>query len=182
MISDAFTRPLADAAQDSQRYAHRPGTNRGRESAVHLYLSFCRRCNIHYTRVNYSHICWYIEYLARHYTSPASISNAISHKRTFYLMSSLSTRTLYHNRVRLALRAVAITIRHAPKSSPAVTPDVLRAALVALKPGPGADALHMALLLMFMGFMRQSSVAPPSVSAFDHCRSAHIASRPARPP
>ena len=158
-----------------QRQSHRPGTNKGRETAVRLFLAFCRRANLHYTRIAYQHICWYIEYLSRHYTSPASISNAISHLRTFYSMSGLSTKPLYHNRVLLALRAISITIRHTPTPSPPVSPQALKDALSHIHDLHSSEATHLALLLMFMGFLRQSSVAPLTVRSFDPTRHLTVA-------
>ena len=115
-------------------------------------------------------MCWYIEYLARHYSSPASISNAISHLRTFYSLSDISTRPLFHHRVGLALRSVAINIRHQPVGKHPVDPALLRAVMHQLGRCRSPEAMKLAILLMFMGFLRQSSVAPHSVKGFDHTR------------
>ena len=52
----------------------------------------------------------------------------------------------------------------------AVPPALLRAALVHVGRLPHPCAVKMALLLMFMGFLRQSNVAPNSTSTFDPSR------------
>ena len=67
----------------------------------------------------------------------------------------------------MALRAVAITIRHAPEGKDPVTPQVLRLALSYLHCLRDPRAVRLALLLMYIVFLRQSSVAPPTVAAFD---------------
>ena len=85
-------------------------------------------------------------------------------------MCGLPTKALYHYRVGLALRAVGLTLRHVPTPGQPVPPQLLKDAL--------ANAHHLAsplptklgLLLMFMAFLRQSSVAPQSAAKFDPTR------------
>ena len=170
MISVPFAQDLAVSATKRQRSSHRPGTNKGRESAVRLFLAFCKRINLHFKNVRYFHICWYIEYLTRHNNNPASISNAISHLRTFYTMSSLSTRHLYHARVQLALRAIAITIRPPQTPRDPVTPSILKDALSNISCLDNPDLVQLAVLLMYLCFLRQSNIAPQSVKSFDPTR------------
>ena len=170
MISAPFARHLAAAATDRQRWAHCPCTVKARESAVRLFLAFCQRIRVHYKTISHLHVCWYIEYLTYHNSSPASISNAVSHLRTFYTMAGLSNRPLFHNRVLLALRAISITLRHVPTPRDPVTPQLLKAALQNVDRLPNAPATCLALLLMFMGFLHQSWVAPPAVPKFDPTR------------
>ena len=170
MITGPFEEGLAQGAENRQRQAHRPSTNAARTSAVRLYLAFCSKINVDYTVIRYYHICWYIEYLTRHLKSPASISNAVSHLRTFYTLSGLSTTALYHHRVGMALKAVAVNIRHAPSKRAPVTPAVLRRALANINELTHPHLTRLAILLMYMGFLRQSSAAPPTVAAFDPTR------------
>ena len=169
-ISDPFAAQLAIQAQDRQQEAHRPGTIKARESAIRQFIEFCTRLRISYKQVTYIHVCWYIEYLARRMSSPASISNAISHLRTFYTLVGRSTAPLTHTRVLLALRAISIGMRHIPVSRDPVTPGILKEALANVHRLPNPDTMRLALLLMFMGFLRQSSVAPVSVPKFDYTR------------
>ena len=119
---------------------------------------------------HYHHICWYVEYLATHCTSPASISNAVSHLRTFYQLAGLPTRPLYHYRVGLALRAIAITIRNVPNQRSPVSPAVLKAAFQHLASLQDPNLVRLAVLLMYIGFLRQSSICPQSIRTFDPTR------------
>ena len=169
-ITDERTRALVLDATDRQRHAHRPGTIAGRESAVRLFLSFCDQLQINYKRLAFHHVCWYIEHMARQGHAPLSISNAISHLRTFYLLAGLDTQPLHHFRVGLALRAVATTVRHTPTPKDPVPPALLKRALEFLHKAQSPQATRLAIILMFMGFLRQSSVAPQSVAAYDHTR------------
>ena len=170
LVSGPFAEGLADDARARQRQAHRPGTNAARESAVRLFLAFCNKTNISYKRISYHHVCWYIEYLARHYKSPSSVSNAISSLRTFYTLAGLPTRPLNHLRVQLALRAVSVNMRHVPSPPGPASPAILKAALARLAGSHRPHAMRLAILLMYVGFLRQSSLVPPSVAKFDPTR------------
>ena len=170
MITDLFTADLARAATARQPQAHRPGTNAGRASVVRLFLAFCYQARLDYRRISHINVCWYIEYLARHSYSPGAITNSISHLRTFYKMSSLQDAPLHHYRVGLALKAVSVSIRRQPLVKLPVTPTVLKAALRQLHTHQDFEALRLALLIMFLGFLRQSSVAPHTRSSFDQSR------------
>ena len=141
-----------------------------RNSAVRLLLAFCQRLGLNYRHLSYIHVCWYVEYLARHNANPASISNAISHIRTFFTLVGLSLAPLKHIRVFLALRALPITMRHTPNPKDPVTPQLLKEALANAHRLPNPKPVKLALLLMFMGFLRQSTVAPYSVKGFDPTR------------
>ena len=163
MIPDPFAADLAAAATDRQRQAHRPATTDARESAVRLFMAFCLITNIVYTRITYQHVCCYVEYLARSYKSPASVSNAISHLRTFYLLAGLSTQALHHFRVNMALRAVAITMRHVLDPPQPVTPAVLKAILAYLPALQTPEATRLAVLLIWASSTRvqcPSSICP----------------------
>ena len=159
-----------EAATGRQRHAHRPGTVKGRDSAVRLFLTFCNRIATNYKAIQYYHVCWYLEYLAGQGLAPASISNAVSHLRTYYLLAGLDTTPLHHFRVGLALRALSTTIRHVPVLRGPVSPDLLKSVIAAINEAQSPQAMRLALILMFVGFLRQSSVAPQSVSAYDSTR------------
>ena len=116
-----------------------------------------------------------MEHLAAQGHAPPSISNSISHLRTYYQLAALDTSPLHHFRVGLALRAISITIRHVPDSRDPVPPDLLRRVMADVHRLSSAPATRLALNLMFMGFLRQSSVAPQTVASYDHTR--HLAVR-----
>ena len=162
----------AAAAVQRQRVAHRPGTNTGRASAVNLFIGFCRSIPVSHRRASYIHFCWYIEYLAKYHYSAGAISNNISHLRTYFRMAGLDITPLMHYRVQLALRAVAMTIRQQSNTKLPVTPLSLKRVLPFIRSQPDALPVSLGLLIMFMGFLRQSSVAPPppSCTAFDYTR------------
>ena len=161
---------LSRSAAARQVAAHRPGTRAGRHSAVRLYLAFCANLGINHKRHTYIHVCWFIEYLAKYGYSPGAISNTVSHLRTFYKLAGLSTTQLQHYRVGLALRAAAMTIRRAGATKLPATPDVLRKALSCLHAVDYPRLVKAAIIMIFMGFLRQSSAAPPTVAAFDPSR------------
>ena len=161
---------LADAAASRQKVAHRPGTVAGREATVRLFIAFCRRLHINYKRITYATVCWYIEYLASHAYTPGAISNHVAHLRTFYKMAGLNDLPLYHYKVGLALRAVAITIRHVPNPKLPVTPQILRQALAGIHRVKHPKLVAAGLIITFMGFLRQSTLAPATLAKFDPTR------------
>ena len=109
-------------------------------------FAFCEQARLHYKKLSYCHACWFIEYLARAKYTPGSISNVVSHIRTFYKLAGLKDEHWHHYRVGLAMRAVAISVVKAPLET------------------------RLAVLLMFIGFLRQSSIAPNTVAQFDPTR------------
>ena len=116
------------------------------------------------------HPCWYIEYLAERDYTAGSISNHLAHIRTFYKLAGLRDAPLNHYRVNLALRAAAMNIRRRAVQKQAVTPAMLKAVVRVLYTQPDPLPITLAILIMFIGFLRQSSLAPPTVSTFDHTR------------
>ena len=125
---------------------------------------------VSHRRVSHVHVCWYMEYLAAHSYTPGAISNHVSHLRTFYRLSGLHAAPLHHLRVQLALRAVSMNIRRPSQVKLPVPPHVLKQVVQAVMATQDSHALVLALLIMFIGFARQSSVAPPTVCAFDPTR------------
>ena len=142
----------------------------GRTAAVKSFINFCSSVNVSYKRVNYSHVCWYVELLANRKYTPGTISNHISHLRTFYKMADLPVAPFHHYRVCLALRAVATTIRRAPIKKAPVTADILKTVVASLPEHQHTLQVKMAVILMFQGFLRQSSVAPTTVANCDPTR------------
>ena len=135
-----------------------------------LFLAFCKQLRITYKRITYLNVCWYIEFLVQRSYTPGTISNHISHLRTFYKLAGLPDRPLHHYRVSLALRAVAMTVRHTPSPKDAVSPQDLKAAIASMPMDYQSLIVKQGLLMMYMGFMRQSSLTAASVGAFDHTR------------
>ena len=160
--------------------AHRPGTQAGRASAVRLFLNFCRNVKVNYKRITYYHVCWFLEHLAAAAYTPGTISNILSHLRTYYKLASLHEAAWHHYRVGLALRAIAIADRRPLNSKDPATPQTLRAALAHINTLQHPRPIKLAVLLMFMAFLRQSNLAPPTVAKFDatrHLRPADITAK-----
>ena len=160
--TDKFTRRLAHTATSTQRQAHRPGTQANRASAVRLFVAFCHRIKVRYQTINSSHVCWYIEYLARHVSSPATISNHLSHLRTYYRMAGLDLSPLLAPRVATAIRGIQMCKRHTPTSKPPATPQLVREVLRCKDVLDYPEQLSAAIVFMFMGFIRQSNLASKS--------------------
>ena len=126
MIPDPLGASLVVAATQRQKEAHRPGSTAGRASVVKQFVEFTGRLRINYKKPTFIHFCWYIEFLAAKNLTPGTISNHVSHLRTYYKLAGLDTSPLHHYRVSLALRAISTNVRHTPKSKDEVTPDLLR--------------------------------------------------------
>ena len=141
-----------------------------RTSAIHAFLQFCKKMKASYKKVNYIHMCWYIEHMAQQGLTTGTITNHISHIRTYYKLAELPDAALYHYRVRLALRAIAMTIRVPSKAKEDVPPTILKRALQLNAGHPEELATNLAFLIMYVGFLRQSSVAPATVGRFDPTR------------
>ena len=131
---------------------------------------FCKRLGPRYKRITYLNVCWYIEELVQRHYTPGTISNHLSHLRTFYRLAGLPDRALHHYRVTLALRAVAITVRHTPTPKEGVSPAALKQAVASLPKDHSPTAVKQAILLMYMGFFRQSSITSATVHGFDPTR------------
>ena len=149
MITVQWVNELAEAAQCRQRAAHRPGTNAGRASAVRPFLQFCRAIKVSYRKISYCHVCWYIELLANKGLGPGSITNTISHLRTYYKMMALSDAALYHYRVSLALRAISISIRRESRAKLDAPPDLFKRAIQANKGRAEEEATTLAFIIMY---------------------------------
>ena len=137
---------------------------------VKSFIQFCHQLSVSYKFINFSHVCWYLEFLAGRQCSAGTIANHLSHLRTFYRLAALPDAALHHYRVHLALRTLSTTVRRPSKQKEAVTPVILKAAMAFLPATPLGLRVKMALLLMFMGFLRQSSVTSVTATAFDPSR------------
>ena len=170
MISDPRVKKLVQAATTRQRQAHRPGTSAGRASVVRGFLKFCKLAKTSHKRLGYFHICWYIEHLVEEGLTSGTISNHISHLRTFYKLSGIPDAPLYHYRVSRALRAVAMAVRKPSMSKLDVPPHILRKALACNIGRSEQEATTLAFIIMYVGFLRQSSIAPPTKQQYDPTR------------
>ena len=63
-----------------------------------------------------------------------------------------------------------MNVRRATNDKLPVTPSILKAALTHINAQPGSEPVTLGIILMFVGFLRQSSVAPATVATFDPTR------------
>ena len=77
---------------------------------------------------------------------------------------------LSHIRVTRALDAIACNKERPSKEKDAIPVHILRQALQQIPKDPMGDLLRTAILLMFLGALRQSEVAPPTVKGFNPYR------------
>ena len=148
---------LADATKVRQTLGHHPGTSAARAAVVKLFVAFIKRV------VSYT-------YAGTLSTSHPTPTHHVYHMRMFYKLFTLPDVSLHHYRVHLSLRAVSISIHHTLDPKHAVFPHILRRAAPRLHDQPHADPLILGVLLMFMGFMHQSSIVSASVSTLDPTR------------
>ena len=102
------------------------------------------------------------------FTSTAgTVRNALAHVRTFFKISGIPDAALYAPQVRLAVRAMSLTLR-CPKA-PAY-PDLVARALHYRHHLRYPCQIRVAVTFMLVGFFRQSNIAPPSSRRFDPTR------------
>ena len=75
---------LLQVASSRQREAHRPGTQATHTRAVKMFVAFSVFFLKPYVKPHYQHVLTFVEYLAIHMSSPASVRNVISSLSTSY--------------------------------------------------------------------------------------------------
>ena len=110
-------------------------------------------------------ICWYLEHLVS-----TTISNHLSSIRTYFATAGIDKTPLYAPVVVNALRAIAINLRHTPNPAASITPEVVAAALCHIHDLDYPHQVRLAIVWMFMAFLRQSNIAPRTTYAFDPTR------------
>ena len=120
-----------------------------------------------------------MEYLARYHYTPGAIANNIAHLHTFHRLAELPLAPLHHYRLQLALRAVAMNLRPQKVDRLPVTPAILKKVISHIRSHPDSPPIILGILLMFLGFLRQSSVAPSTVRGFDASGRYSVPTRPA---
>ena len=112
-------------------------------------------------------VCLWLEYLASKNISPGTIKSKLSHIRVYVRLVGGSLLGLNHIRVSRSVDAIHQRKDCVPKKKDAVPAEKLKAALAALPMDDNGLMVRTAALLMFYGALRQSEVAPPTVSKFD---------------
>ena len=139
------------------------------------YLAFCMYFGLVYINPLPTTICYYIQFLARTFVSPASIINYVSAINLLHMQAGYEppARTFIVNTM---LRAIKMTMRHVPRQSPPMTSALLHQICnMCDQQGILGKTLKSAYLLLFFSFVRQSNIAPRTSKAYDFTRHLSIA-------
>lgn len=82
----------------------------------------------------------------------------------------MDTSPFFHITVNMALEALARSKEHVPRPKPPVPIDTLRAVIMTLQQNSTQRSIATAVLLMFYAGLRQSEVAPRSITTYDKTR------------
>ncbi len=171
LIPDAAFQDLLDAARHRRRHAFRPGTQVNHDVQFRLYIAFCVRFRRRDINPSVDTMCAYVEFLARQFTSPASIRNYISGVRLLHKYLDVHAPALAAFELHLLLRALDITLMHRPLRRLPLELHHLQAMCgLCTAAGPSGLVIKTALLVGFFGFLRQSNLVPPSAATFDRLR------------
>lgn len=113
-------------------------------------------------------VCAYIEFLASDTPSPRTISNHLSHIRTYMRKAAAHTTQVDHFRVGCAMTAVKRDKHYVPRIKKAFPVDDLHRMVTILPNTTQGNILRVSVLLMFYAALRQSEVLAPSMTSFDH--------------
>ena len=118
-----------------------------------------------------STLTYYIAFLTKKFNSARSVRNYISGIRTLHKQMCLDPPSLNSFPVHTLLRAADLSMRTPPNRRLPITPRLL-AQLCELCKEIGAigPSLRVALTFGFFGMLRQSNLAPASMSEFDPTR------------
>lgn len=163
---------MLEKAAERQQQAWAPGTLANYASALRKYLLFCYEMSITPTSPSHQSICAYVEFLAKDTPSPRTISNHLSHIRTYLRKAGASTTELDHHRIRWAMTAVTRNKEYIPRIKIAFPIQDLHRMVLALPQSHHGNILTVAILIMYYAALRQSEVLAPSVSGFD--RNKHL--------
>lgn len=150
-----------------QQHAWAPGTLNNYRSSLKKYLEFCYAMGVDAASPLYQDICAYIEYLVHSTPSPRTLSNHISHLRTYMRKSQLSTEQADHCRVKWALYALSRDHSYVPRIKSAFPTDVLQEMLRDLPHDAIGNILKVSILIMFYAALRQSEVLAYSSNSFN---------------
>ena len=161
---------LRQAAADRQTQAFRPGTRRNHFSHWRLYFAFCAHYNFEPLPASALYLSLFAEFLARSFSAPKSISNAVASLKHLHSTLRLPVCQFDDYRLSLMFRALPLTLRHSPRPAPACTWEQLRRLLQVCNSMGAQGAILGALCLTgFFALTRLSSLVPPNLP-FDPSR------------
>jgi hypothetical protein len=110
----------------------------------------------------------YMEHLTKTFVSPQSINNYVSGIRILHKVLNIEAKALDSYEILMMARAIDLTFHHSPIHRPPMTIDLLRKIVsICNRLGQTGTMLKCAFIFLFMGFLRQSNIAPHSFSQFD---------------
>lgn len=161
---------LMERALERQRHAFRPGTIANRESAMKSLISFAVDMNFTFNRPKPEELCAYIELLAQRQMSPKGLRAHMSSLKSFFINAGYDANPFDSTVVSNALRAIDISIQHAPKMKQPLHPSTLARILEFIDLLPHGPMISFALSLMFTALLRQSNLLAKTVRTFDYER------------
>lgn len=123
----------------------------------------------------HQNICAYIEFLIASTPSPKTVSNHISHMRTYLRKAQASTGQVDNHRVKWALTAVSKDTAYIPRIKLAFPVNLLKRMVQLLPPTHQGNIVRTAVLVMYYAALRQSEVLPYSGASYDPRR--HLSRR-----
>jgi hypothetical protein len=138
---------------------------------VKRYYRFCRQFNFHDLHPSPSQLTLYLEYLCQNLKSSQSVRNYLSAVGFIHRQLGLECSSLSSHQVNTMLRAIDNTLRSPilPKQ-PVTIKILLNIIKLCDKLGAWGLVCKCAFLFCFLGFLRQSNVAPRSPTLFDPTR------------
>ena len=136
----------------------------------------CRGQNIHSVRAHVGMdplnpdpqlLCAYLEYIADYIPAPASIRNHMSHIRMHIRLAGGNVDPTKHMYVTMALHAMDRNKEYQQRIKPPILIQLFKDVLTSVPDTHTGNAVKAALLLLYYGVLRQSEVAPPSITKFD---------------
>lgn len=124
--------------------------------------------NLEPTRPVYQNVCAYIEFLVHMTPLPKTVSNHVSHLRTYLRKAQASTIQVDNQRVKWALTAVGKDTDYIPRTKVAFPVQLLQDMVIRLPDTPTGLIIRTAVLLMYYAALRQSEVLPYSSVSYDH--------------
>ena len=114
-VADPAVDWLLQQASRRQKDSRAPATWKAHKSAVANYLAFAHRTKFNPRRPPHTMLCAYIEYVALHVNSPATISNNMAHIRQYINLVGGSRKAAFHPRVTRALEGVKRSKKYQPR-------------------------------------------------------------------